>query len=435
MAAFSKQLMKQNIFRALLGLAIAAVALLRAENLSRAVNRVTPEILVREALEKNPELNFYAAGIAAAKGGLKTAGTIRNPEFNSQVGYKNARDNSGGTSGDGAAWSLSVNQTFEYPGRVALKKAIAQGDIELAELHFEQFRLILAARVRTLAYSIVIAQERSAATREIGDRFQALTDVLAQREPAGVTPVLEARIIDANALSLRRQEREAGVAVKTAVAELNQLRARAVTAPLEISGGQPGFVQASLQTLLDTARKHAFDIRIREAELAQQGFKVLLSKNERYPAIAVGPYYSHENAADKEQQAGIGISVPLPFWDRNVGNIQTSKAREQQARASLLTTEREVERRVAQSATILQAKREEIEKWQADTIAKFRNAAELADRNYRLGGVPISIYVETQKQYLEVLGAVHEMKKDALQAAQELEILTGLKLYKSEHQR
>jgi cobalt-zinc-cadmium efflux system outer membrane protein len=169
--------------------------------------------------------------------------------------------------------------------------------------------------------------------------------------------------------------------------------------------------------------------------LAQQGFKVSLSKNERYPAIAVGPYYSQENAADKEQQAGIAISVPLPFWDRNTGNIQTSKAREQQARASLLTTEREVERRVAQGATILQAKREEIEKWQAGTIARFHDATELADRNYRLGGVPISIYVETQKQYLEVLGALHEIKKEALQAAQELEILTGLKLYKAEPQR
>ena len=86
--------------------------------------------------------------------------------------------------------------------------------------------------------------------REIADRFQALTDVLAQREPAGVTPLLEARIIDANTLTLRRQEREAGVAVKTTVAELNQLRGRPVTAALEISGGQPGFVQASLQTLL-----------------------------------------------------------------------------------------------------------------------------------------------------------------------------------------
>jgi hypothetical protein len=44
--------------------------------------------------------------------------------------------------------------------------------------------------------------------------------------------------------------------------------------------------------------------------------------------------------------------------------------------------------------------------------------------------VPISVYVETQKQYLEVIAAVHDMKKEALQAAQELEILTRLKLYK-----
>lgn len=416
--------MKHKILKILLGLTIAGISSLRAQ--------MTPEALVREALEKNPELSFYAAEIGAAKGGLKTAGAIRNPEFNSQAGYKNARDKSGHTLGEGATWALSVQQTFEYPGRIALRKAIAQGEVELAALHFAQFRLTLAARVRTLAYGIVIAQEKSAAAREIADRFQVLTDVLAQREPAGVTPLLETRIIDANTLNLRRQELEAAVAVKTALAELSQLCGRPVSAPLEISASQFGFVPTPLLRLLEAARKNAFDIRIRGAELAQQGFKVSLSKNERYPAFAVGPYYSQENAADKEQQIGIGISVPLPFWDRNSGNIETSKARQQQAEASLLTTEREVERRVAQSAAILQAKSEEIDKWQGDNVTKFREAAEIADHNYRLGGVPISIYVETQKQYLEVLGAGYEMKKDALQAAQELEILTGLKLYRSE---
>ena len=433
-AASSKQLMKRNFFRILLGLMIAALPSLRAEDSSPVTNQTPPDALVRQALEKNPELNFYAAEIAAAKGGLKIAGTIRNPELNTQAGYKNTRDKSGDTLGDGAAFSLSVHQTFEYPGRLALRKAIAKGDVELAELHLNQFRLTLAARVRALAYSIVIAQEKSAAGREVAERFEALTDVLAQREPAGVTPLLEARIIDANTLIVRRQEREAAVAVKTAVAELNQLCSQPVTTPLQISASEFGFAEASLPTLLDAARKNAFDIRIREAELTQQGFKVSLSKNERYPAIAVGPFYSQENAADKEQQVGIGFSLPLPFWDRNVGNIQTSQARRQQAEASLLTTQREVERRVAQAAATYQAKRDEIDKWQAETVAKFRETAELADHNYRLGGVPVSIYVETQKQYLEVIAAVHETKKDALQAAQELEILTGLKLYREEEQ-
>ncbi len=398
-----------------------------------AAESISPQALVSEVLAHNAELNFYRAEIAAAKGGLKTAGTIRNPELNAQAGYKNTRDYSGSTLGDGATWSLSVSQTFEYPGRIALRKAITHGDVRVAELHLEQFRITLAARVRALAFSVGIAHEKSIAAREVADRFQSLTDILSQREPAGVTPLLETRILDGNTLALRRQEREAALAEKTTIAELNQLRGQPITAPLTVSSGHFGFAPVPLPSLLEAAGNNALDIRIRQAELVQQGFKVSLSKNERYPAIAVGPFYSQENAVEREQQAGIGVSVPLPLWDRNAGNIETSKAREQQALASLLTTRREVERRVAQSAAIYQTKRDEIDKWQTDTVTKFRETAELADRNYRLGAVPISIYVETQKQYLEVLSSVLEMKKDALQAAQELEILTGLKLYKEKN--
>jgi cobalt-zinc-cadmium efflux system outer membrane protein len=243
---------------------------------------------------------------------------------------------------------------------------------------------------------------------------------------------LETRIIDANMLNFRRQEREAVLAAKTAAAELNHLCGRLADATLQVSAGELNLLEMSLQTLVDAARANAFDIRIRQRELAQQGFKVALARNERFPAIAVGPYYSQENAAEKEHQAGIGISLPLPLWDRNTGNIETSKAREEQAQASLLATQREVERRVIQSAATVEAKREEIDKWQADTVSKFRGTAELADHNYRLGAVALPIYVETQKQYLEIVGALQEMKKDALQAAQELEILTGLKLYREE---
>jgi outer membrane protein, heavy metal efflux system len=424
--------MRQNILGLFIGVLISGVAPVRAENSSVARIQMTPAALVRQALANNPELKFYAAEIGAAEGALKTAGTIRNPELNTQAGYKSARDNFGGPSGEGGAWSVSINQTFEYPGRIALRKAIAKGDIDLAGLHLQQFRLTLAARVRTLAYSISIAQKRSIAAREVADRFQALSGVLAQRPPAGATPLLETRIIDANTLNFRRQELEAALAAKTAVAELNQLCGRSADAALQVKAGELNLLEMSLQTLVDAARANAFDIRIRQRELAQQGFKVALARNERFPAIAIGPYYLQENAVEKEHQAGIGISLPLPLWDRNIGNIETNKAREEQAQASLLATQREVERRVTQSAATFEMKREQIANWQVDTVAKFREAAELADRNYRLGAVALPVYVETQKQYLEIVGALHEMKKDALQAAQELEILTSLRLYREE---
>jgi len=395
----------------------------------------TPQKLVQQALQRNPELNFFVAEIAAAKGGVRTAGTIRNPELTTEAGYKNSRENSGGASGDGAMLALSVSQTVEYPGRIALRKAIANHDLVLAELHLEQFRLTLAARVRSLAYAMTSARERRKAVEEVASRTEALNNVLKQRPLAGVAPQLEAQIISANLITFQRQERESALAEKTIAAELNQLCGRSADAALSVNANPILFTAVSLPSLMNASRSNAFDIRIRQAELARQGFKVALSKNERFPAIAVGPFYSLENAIDREQRVGVGVSLPLPLWDRNVGNIESSKARQQQAQASLVLAEREVERRVTQNAATLEAKRAEIETWKSGALAKLREATELADRNYRLGAVPLTIYIEIQKQYLEAISAFNDAQKEALEAAQTLEILTGQKLYREEQQR
>jgi cobalt-zinc-cadmium efflux system outer membrane protein len=123
------------------------------------------------------------------------------------------------------------------------------------------------------------------------------------------------------------------------------------------------------------------------------------------------------------------------LWDHNAGNIASSKARQQQAEASLVTTVREVERRVAQSAAALQSKELDIETWRTGALAKLREASEMADRNYRLGAVPLASYVEIQKQYLDAISAFNDAQNDALEAAQSLEILTGRKLYREDQRR
>jgi cobalt-zinc-cadmium efflux system outer membrane protein len=307
-----------------------------------------------------------------------------------------------------------------------LRKAIANRDIQLAELGFTQFKLALAARVRTLGYNIFIAQEKLTASREVADRFQALTKVLVQRDPAGVTPVLETRIIEGNTITLQRQASEATIVAQVALLELNQLRGQSPGAKVHVTGAQLDFpASPPLETLLDNARTNAFELRIRQVELEQQGFKVSLAKNERFPAVTVGPFISQDKAADTERIIGVGVSLPLPLWNRNTGNIETAKAREQQAQTSLLLTRREVERRVTENVLALQVKLDEMGKWRADSVQQFREAAELADRHYRLGAVPISTYVELQKQYLEAIEAMLDTKKDALEAAQTLEQLTG----------
>ncbi len=402
--------------------ALAADESVVATNGPQATNRVGLEALVAEVLARNPELNFYRAEIAAAQGERRTAGTLPNPEVSATLGHKRA---SGG--GDGVAWSVSAQQTIEWPGRVPLRKAIANQQIKLAELGLAQFNMALAARARALAVTLFAAQEKAAATHEVADRFQSLREVLVQRDPAGLTPALETRIIEATELTLHRRASAAATAEQAALLELNQLRGRPLSETVKVQ--RPGLTFApapGADVLQAAALTNNFELQMRRAELEQQGFKVSLAKNERNPAFSVGPYVSQERAGDRETQIGLGVTIPLPLWSRNKGGVELAEARQQQAATSMLVTQRQLERQVAEQAMRYQSKLTEMGKWRADSIEKFQEAAALADRHYRLGAVPIATYVELQKQYLEAVEALLDTRTEALEAALQLELLTGL---------
>jgi cobalt-zinc-cadmium efflux system outer membrane protein len=399
------------------------------EKAGAATSGVTLDALVAQALRENPEFQFYRAELTAAKAGRKAAGLWANPLLGGAAGQKNSRDLSTGLSAEGVAWSVSLVQPFEWPGRIGLRKAIANRDVELAELGLERFRTALAGRVRVLAYGLFAAQQKAGAAREVAERFKALREVLVQREPAGVAPLLETRVIEATELTMQRKASEAELATQSALLELNQLRGAAPGVALSVAEPALGFTAAgSNDVLLGLARTNNFELRVRAAELAQQGFRVALAKNERYPAISVGPQVSEENAFERERVIGVGVSFPLPLWNRNSGNIEAAAARQLQAETSLIVAQREVERKVITALVTYESKVREMGKWRPDAVQHFREAAELADRHYRLGAVVVSTYVELQKQYLEAVEGLLDTKKEALEAAQNLELLTGVPL-------
>src|SRR5438067_10513595 len=387
------------------------------------------DALVTEALARNPELNVYSSEIAAAKGEQRTAGEWQNPEASTEGGAKITRDYHGNTLGDGIVWTLGAAQTFEYPGRVTLRKAIANHQIAVAELGWEGFRAALAARVRAAVFHGALGQAKADAAGEIAKRFDDLSAILAQRPTAGVAQEADVRIIQASAIPLRRRPIEAQREVQSAIYELNQLRGARIDSPLTLPD-----VDLTLHplppvaTLLFTARDRNYDIRTRVVELEQQGFKVRLALNERWPAVRVGPFAHNERADTNEYQFGIGVTLPLPLWNMNAGKIDSERARAAKVEAELAALVREVERKVADAEFVYRSRREEADDLQKSVLPQMREAAEAADRNYRDGAVPLPTYTELQKQYLDSIDAFTAAQAAAIEARQQLEQLTATRL-------
>ena len=64
---------------------------------------------------------------------------------------------------------------------------------------------------------------------------QACREVIVQREPGGVAPMLEAKIIEASEIVVQRKAGEAAVEMQKALLELNQLMGRRADTPLQVS--------------------------------------------------------------------------------------------------------------------------------------------------------------------------------------------------------
>ena len=408
----------------LLGIAVA-VSLSAAET----PVEVAPEDLVSEALGANAELGFYQAQLEGAKAATRLAGRLDLPKAELQAGQIRSKNLDHSMAGEGAMWVASVRQSFEWPGRLGLRKAIANQDVALATLGLEAFRRELSGKVRENALGLASAEEKSRVARAVADRFRALREVLVQRDPAGIAPQLEVRILEATELTLRRRASEFALAVDAERVRLNLLRGAALDAPLQVKRVLPELPERpALDRLMAAANTNNFELRTRAAELVQQGFRVDLARNERWPAFEVGPMTMGQDGSTLDRIVGVSVAFPLPLWRPRTANIAAAEAKRQQAVAVLAVARREVERRVVSAARGYDSRLAELAHWRSDVVSQFESAAELADRHYRLGAVPATTYIELQKQYLDAVEAHLDTRREAMAALLELEQATGLSL-------
>ena len=388
---------------------------------AQAENALTSSDLVSEALKKNPEVRLFEAEIDAARGGRDSAGKLANPELSTELGGMSLAQ-----AKEGLVWRASILQVFDFPGRMSLRKAIADRDIELAQLGLHQFKSQLANEVRARAGDVLLLQRKEAAARSVRERLESLVEVLVQRDTGSVSALLERRILEASLLNSDRILTDASKASREAAAALNVLCGRGPDQSLKLAGAVTSFPDVpQLAALKQQAARTNFDLQQKRLNVAKQGLKVDLTKSERWGDITFGPYMAGQHAGGTQIEGGFVFSIPLPLWNKNKGNIEAEKARTQQAEALLGATLRDLERDLAVARAAYLAELDALSRWRPESEKQFADAAAEADRHYRLGAVPAATYVEMQRGYLDAMDSLIESRRNAWKHRMEIERLTG----------
>lgn len=383
----------------------------------------TIEEMVTTALAHNAELKAYEAEVLAARGQRTQAGFFKNPEVSTEIGAREVRDDSNILQGNGTTFSISVTQTFEFPGKGSLRKAIANKNIEIAELGLEQFRLALAGRVRVLAYEYLAASTEYTATQEASTINQKLASSLEQSEATGAKQTLDRRLLTASLAEFQRSIRETATKREEALSELTVLLGlpSGVSLPIRSPLALPK-AKLNRNELALSAQQANPLLKIRRAELEKASREVTAARIEVAPDFAVGPFFSRDVAGDTEQNIGASISARIPVWDWNVGNIATAKARQAQTDALRVQAERQLDHAVIRQARIYGLIRTQI----ANTpTGSWSETYQLADQQYRAGAIDVWRYIEVQKASLASQQIANEAILDAWRTWLDLNLLTG----------
>jgi len=388
----------------------------------------TVDALVEEALRRHPEIRLYQSRIDAARGALRSASAWNNPNLNVQGGYRLV-DMEAGDVDEGTVVAGSISQPFEFPGKASLRKALARGDIALAEWGLAKFRLALAGRIRQQALKAELARRRAELTGAIRQQSEELIRLLQERKLGGARPLLERRLIEAGQLELDDIALHALLERDEAELALHALLGRPPSQQavrVLISTDERPAIPESLDLLLKQVSTGNLGLKMAQLHVEQAGKSTAAARLDAMPDLSFGPFYSREASPDGQEWAlGATLSADLPFWNRNQGAIQESEAGEVMAQARYDLARLEAEQAATLHWKTIRHLDDHFGHLTMETIDRLKDSAALAERQYRQGAIDAVLYLESQKALLDTLEHYHETLTHRQDAWLDLHLLTG----------
>jgi outer membrane protein, heavy metal efflux system len=311
----------------------AAQDTIRRSSLGEALQRLESHSL---------ELRLAREEAAAAEARITAAGVLPNP------GLSATREQLSGHPGVYHETVFQVGQTFPIGGQRGFRREAARQTTEAARARLGSIRLRLAFEVHRAYLRAAAAEADLAALAET-------TEVFRRVEESGRSRLAEGDIsrFAQSRLQIERARYEtllarARLALTEASRELTLLvapdsaGAGMLILPSELLGDLAAVATVTdVETALLAAAGRA-DVRAAEAEVEAAQAALTLQRRLRIPDVTLSGGYKHQ--ADGYQGAVLGVSVPLPLWDRNRGGIAEAKANLVAAR-----TRRELALRSAES--------------------------------------------------------------------------------------
>jgi len=370
---------------------------------------LTMEAAIRLSLESNPT-------IAAARREIEaTEAQVLQGSLRPSPGFSYTTENAARVSRSSSA---QVDLPVERGDKRAARVDAAQRgrDVAVSDLSGQQSRV--RAAVMAAFFDVLAAQELLALAQDSAGLARRATDIAAKRVAAGkISPVEEtkARVAEAGVrVSLTQAQSE----LRNARRRLSSLWGNPSPRFMEAQGEvdlMPGLPDSAL---IEQRLKESPFLRRAQLELERRKSLVNVEQSKTVQDFTVSVGVQRREESQREQML-VGISVPIPLYNRNQGNLLEALRREDKARDELVATRIKLASEVYQVVERADARRQEVELLRGEVLPGARSAYEAATIGFENGKFSFLEVLDAQRtlfsaksQYLNALAALHRAVTD-----------------------
>lgn len=367
------------------------------------------------AASANAELSAAQHEFQAVDASVIQAGTLPNPtlEFGMQDTQRATRET-----------TVQISQPIELGGKRGLRIQAAESgrNAASAELHAKVSEI--RANVTTAFFDVLTAQERLYLARDSVEVAERATTTAAKRVIAGkVSPVEEtkARVAEAGVrLELLKAKSELGSTRKRLTGFWGNVIPR-----FERAEGQLESLP-ELPELSELSRRLASAPMLARARIEVDRRQALanLERSRRIPDVSINLGIKRSEELGRNQ-AIFGVSVPLPLFDRNQGNVLESLRRTDKAKDELSATETRLDSELAQAYEKLNTSRQEAEALQKEILPGAKSAYDAAVTGFEFGKFAFLDVLDAQRTLLQAKSQYLRALSDAHRAAAEIDGILG----------
>lgn len=353
---------------------------------------ITLEEAINRAIQASPRLKSFQSKVDAARGSEEQAGYWQNPEIEFEAENVAGSGQYSGT--DSGEFTYGLSQTLEIGGKRDARVNAARSSREAADARLLAERANLVLRVKeaysktmTEAEHVELAVEQERLAKDVMDtvieRINAAAEPeiqFAKAEVAYTTSIINREQVE-NKLRIAKEKLLALWNEDDLIGQLDHKHFYYLERPSPIQ-----LYQKRMENLPDI---HRYSYLIAEKDSLIDFEK---AQNIPDPSFSLGVRDIREQ---DEQALLFGISIPIPVFNQNSGNISRAMAEKREVESDKLEAELLLKQELVENWQEWKSSYSEADRLKTKLIPAAEKAFKLAREGYELGRFP----------YLEVLDA------------------------------